>query len=82
MLDRVQAGEVVVITRHGHPVAKMVPAASSNAQSTAVALETLKQIRSTITRKGAKIARKDILQFSPFCFYHPVRLKYQVLYRL
>jgi prevent-host-death family protein len=63
LLDRVQAGEVVVITRHGHPVAKMVPATTSDAQSVAASLEALKQIRTQLKRERTNISRKDIFHW-------------------
>lgn len=37
LLDHVEAGESVVITRHGHPVARLVPARSSSTVEQAVA---------------------------------------------
>jgi prevent-host-death family protein len=37
LLDFVESGETVVITRHGHPVARLVPARSSSTAEQAMA---------------------------------------------
>jgi prevent-host-death family protein len=37
LLDSVESGETVVITRHGHPVARVVPARSSSTAEQAMA---------------------------------------------
>lgn len=60
LLDRVQAGEVVVITRHGQPVAKLVPATTSDAESLTAVLSELKQVRDLISRRGIKITRNEV----------------------
>ena len=60
LLDRVQAGEEVVITRHGQPVAKLVPATPSDAESLTTALSEFKQIRNLISRRGIKITRNEV----------------------
>ncbi|KQW68642.1 MAG: type II toxin-antitoxin system prevent-host-death family antitoxin [Methylibium sp.] len=43
LLERVERGEEIVITRHGHPVARLVPIARSAADAQA-AVERLLQI--------------------------------------
>ncbi len=60
LLDRVQAGEVIIITRHGHPVAKLGPAAESDSESVAAALAECKQIRDAIAGWKIKITRKEV----------------------
>ena len=60
LLDRAQAGEVIIITRHGHPVAKLGPAAASDSESVAAALAACKQIRDAIAGRKIKITRKEI----------------------
>ncbi|MFT3851503.1 MAG: type II toxin-antitoxin system prevent-host-death family antitoxin [Ilumatobacteraceae bacterium] len=36
LLDEVEAGATVTITRHGHPIARLVPAASAMSRSDAI----------------------------------------------
>jgi prevent-host-death family protein len=61
LLDRVEAGEELVITRHGEPVAKLVPIKDRTGENaSAAALETFRQIRQSLTRAGGKISRAEI----------------------
>jgi prevent-host-death family protein len=60
LLDRVNGGEEIIITRHGTPVARLVPAAHPEAGGVAGALKALRQIRRTAARQGGKVTRKDI----------------------
>lgn len=46
LLDSVESGETVVITRHGHPVARLIPARTSSTVERAVA--TLMEIRASV----------------------------------
>ncbi len=64
LLDRVQAGEELMITRHGRPVAKLVPIRQDE-PSDAVnrALATFKEIRKSLKAKGVKISRKEIREW-------------------
>jgi prevent-host-death family protein len=50
LLDKVEAGEEVVITRHGKPVARLVGAQASDRARQAV--ETLKRLSKTTTLGG------------------------------
>lgn len=45
LLDRVQRGEELLITRHGVPVAKLVPAGKTSLQGVAAAVGLWKQCR-------------------------------------
>jgi prevent-host-death family protein len=45
LLDRVAAGEEVVITRHGQPVARLVPAERADRESALRAAEELRRLR-------------------------------------
>lgn len=45
LLDRVAHGEEIVITRHGRPVARLVPATPDNAVSADVDIEALLALR-------------------------------------
>jgi prevent-host-death family protein len=56
LLDRVESGEEVVITRHGKPVARLVPVDAPDAKARVRALAD--EIRST--RKGFKVKAGDL----------------------
>jgi prevent-host-death family protein len=60
LLDRVQAGEEITITRHGEPVAVLIPAPGIGAGEADRALEVLKQVRETLRKKGVKVSRQEI----------------------
>jgi prevent-host-death family protein len=49
LLDRVSAGEEVLITRHGKPVARLVPAGAPDQEAVDVAIRRLKEIRTGCT---------------------------------
>jgi prevent-host-death family protein len=63
LLDRVEAGEEVVITRHGKPIAKLVPISKRDTAQIDVALATFKQVRDDLTARGVKISRDEIRQW-------------------
>jgi prevent-host-death family protein len=52
LLDRVAAGEEVVITKHGKPVARLVSARSIDDQRVNTAFEQLKRLRQGTTLGG------------------------------
>ncbi len=52
LLDRVAAGEEVVITKHGKPVARLVGAAQIDRARVNEAVETLKALRKKTTLGG------------------------------
>ncbi len=43
LLDQVEQGEQIIITKHGHPVAKLVPATDTNPVQVHQAIERLKK---------------------------------------
>ncbi len=57
LLDRVESGETVTITRNGRPVARLVPAGPPRpmpeAQAAAL-LERFRELRETLRSEGAK----------------------------
>ena len=56
LLDKVETGETVVITRDGRPVAHLVPArAGSSATTSAAAIEEWIQARKGITLGGLRV---------------------------
>ena len=60
LLDRVVAGEELVITRHGEPVARLIPIEKGSADQASLALATLRDIRTALTKAGKKITRDEI----------------------
>jgi prevent-host-death family protein len=60
LLDRVQGGEEIVITRHGSPIAKLAAAVPSDSSAIASALETFKRVRKQLARQGGKVSRREI----------------------
>jgi len=60
LLDRVVAGEALVITRHGEPVARLVPLEKPNDDLADKALATFKAVRATIAKSGAKVSQETV----------------------
>jgi prevent-host-death family protein len=52
LLDKVQEGEEVVITRHGTPVARLVPAKAVDKAAIDEAIAQLKEMRKGLTLGG------------------------------
>ena len=52
LLDKVEGGEEVTITRHGKPVARLVAVASHDRDKAAAALEGLRALRARNTLGG------------------------------
>jgi prevent-host-death family protein len=52
LLDRVEAGEELVIARHGRPVARLVPVADLQHQRAAEAVRRLRELRHGATLDG------------------------------
>ena len=46
LLDAVERGETIVITRHGRPVARLIPDTGNRAALTAQAIDRIKALRS------------------------------------
>ena len=57
LLDEVERGETIVITRHGKPIARIVPEADSRQARIARAMADIEEFRKTMPR----IALEDIL---------------------
>ncbi len=53
LLDRAARGESFVITKHGHPVARLVPGGQQDLERVAAAVERLKSFRGKL--KGVTI---------------------------
>src|SRR3954447_1040957 len=56
LLDRVEGGETIIITRHGKPIAKLVPASGETARlDVGAAVEEMKRFRKGRSLKGLTI---------------------------
>ena len=52
LVDRVAKGEEIIITRHGTPVAKLVPVTQPNKRDIRAVVERFKEIRKILTLSG------------------------------
>ncbi|MHB0867814.1 MAG: type II toxin-antitoxin system Phd/YefM family antitoxin [Thermoleophilia bacterium] len=59
LLERVKKGERFVITKHGNPVAELVPIAGSDPEKAKAAIEDLNELRATLKQRGVYL--KDLL---------------------
>ncbi len=59
LLDRVKKGERFVITRHGQPVAELVPISGSDPERAKKAIDDLKELRTALKQRGVRL--KDLL---------------------
>ena len=53
LLDRVEAGEVIAISRHGRPVAVLCPAPGTQRPNPSVAIRRLTELRKGVHLKGS-----------------------------
>lgn len=60
LLERVEKGERFVITRHGRPVAELVPVARRDEDSIRRAIDDLRAFRKTLARRGVRL--RDLLK--------------------
>ena len=64
LLDRVQAGEELLITRHGRPVAKLAPVPQDeSADNVDRALAMFREIRKSLQARGVRVSRKEIREW-------------------
>ena len=56
LLDRVQRGERFTITKHGAPMAELVPVARPDAEATQRAIDGLQQVRARLAKRGVKMS--------------------------
>ncbi|MEO6566204.1 MAG: type II toxin-antitoxin system prevent-host-death family antitoxin [Casimicrobiaceae bacterium] len=59
LLERVEKGERFVITRHGKPVAELIPVAARNAEAIAKAIADVRAVRKRLASRGVQL--KDVL---------------------
>ncbi|MCC6195310.1 MAG: type II toxin-antitoxin system prevent-host-death family antitoxin [Burkholderiales bacterium] len=63
LLARVERGERIVITRHGKPVAELVPPVPHDPQRIRDAMERLRAARAKLAKRGIKITREEIVSW-------------------
>ncbi len=57
LLDEVEHGETIIVTRHGRPIARIVPESGCRQAEIDQAIETIKALR----RRTGKICVEDLL---------------------
>ena len=60
LLDDVERGETIVITRHGRPIARLTPEIDSRREDIRKAIEAMKALRASLPKSGITI--DEILQ--------------------
>jgi prevent-host-death family protein len=60
LLDRVEKGEQIVITRHGKPVARLVPEGGHDRAAARAAVEALTRLRKELAARGVRVTQADI----------------------
>ena len=62
LLERVEKGERFVITRHGKPVAELIPVAARDTAAIARAIAEVRAVRQRLARRGVRL--RDVLRKS------------------
>ena len=60
LLDDVERGETIVITRHGRPIARLTPEIDSRREDIRKAIEAMRALRASLPKSG--ITTDDLLQ--------------------
>jgi len=60
LLERVRRGERFVITKHGHPIAELLPYGGHDADAARETVAAMRRLRATLARRGVRLA--DILK--------------------
>jgi prevent-host-death family protein len=60
-LDAVERGETIVVTRHGKPIAHIVPAPAAQDERVREAIQAIFAMREEFKRKKKKISASEIL---------------------
>ena len=61
LLDEVERGETVVITRHGRAVARIIPEAQRRQHEIAAALDNIKALGKEIARENGPVSIEEIV---------------------
>jgi prevent-host-death family protein len=65
LLERVEKGERFVITRHGKPVAELIPVATRDTAGIARAIADVRAVRGRLARRGVRL--RDVLGKNKGC---------------
>jgi prevent-host-death family protein len=60
LLDRVARGEQIVITRHGKPVARLVPEGGHDKAAARAAVARIRALRSELAARGVDLSDEEI----------------------
>lgn len=60
LLNRVESGEQITITRNGQPVAVLLPVPPRDPATIRRALETLDGVRKSLSARGISVSRDDV----------------------
>jgi prevent-host-death family protein len=60
LLDRVARGEQIVITRHGKPVARLVPEGGHDKVAARAAVARIRALRSELAARGVDLSDEEI----------------------
>jgi prevent-host-death family protein len=60
LLDRVEKGEQIVITRHGKPVARLVPEGGHDRAAARAAVDDLTRFRKELAARGVRVTQAEI----------------------
>ena len=63
LLDEVERGETIVITRHGRAIARIVPEVSRRRAEIDVAVEDLRALRASIAARGGSLSWDELKAF-------------------
>jgi len=63
LLDRVQAGEEILITRHGEAVAKLIPVQNASQAAREEAFARLARLRQQMRDRGVRVSRREVRQW-------------------
>ncbi|HLY89360.1 MAG TPA: type II toxin-antitoxin system prevent-host-death family antitoxin [Acetobacteraceae bacterium] len=60
LLDRVERGEQIVITRHGRPVARLVPEGREDVEEALTALDRITARRKALAARGVRLTQAEM----------------------
>ena len=63
LLARVERGERITITRHGKPVAELVPPLAHDSQRIREAMQRLRVARAKLAKRGVKVTAEEIVSW-------------------
>ncbi|MDQ3194785.1 MAG: type II toxin-antitoxin system prevent-host-death family antitoxin [Pseudomonadota bacterium] len=61
LIERVQSGERITITKHGKPVAELIPMGTVDAETRRKAVDDLFKLRDELRERGVRITKDEII---------------------